>query len=145
MICPNHIHGGWSDLVTSPIFNSTACQPLSPMFWCDSYKSQGLIAIFWWLLFSHQEFGRGEATTKINLLYITTASNCTPRWLAKVLYFLLVSTQGGPTSQWHNFFFPFTLIFQAQHYFRHFKNIIWRFSFNLKNASHLALLESAFM
>lgn len=125
-MCSNHIHGGWSDLVTSPIFNSTACQPLSPMFSCDSNKSRSLISIYRWLLFSHQECGGREVITKINLLYITTASNCTQRWLAKVFYFLLVSTQGGPTSQWHRFFFPFTLIFQAQHYFRHLKYIIWR-------------------
>lgn len=59
------------------------------------------------------------------MLYITTASNCTQRWLAKVFYFLLVTTQGGPTSQWP-LLFSFTLMFQAQHYFRHFKYILWR-------------------
>lgn len=108
LICSNHIHGGWSDLVTSPIFNSTACQHSSPLASGVSYKTQVLISVLWWLLVFRQEFGGKEVITKVNLLYITTASNSTGRWLAKVFDFLLVSTQGGPTSQWHTFFFFYT-------------------------------------
>lgn len=76
-----------------------------PHVLCDSYKSQGLILIFWWWLLSHQEFGGREVIIKVNFLIWPLPQIVHKGDLPKFFYFLLLSTQGGPASQWHTSFF----------------------------------------
>lgn len=143
MICSNHIHGGCSDLATSPIFNSTACQSSSPMIWCDSYRSQK----FWSQFVDGCYFltknvcvrgsNKGQCIVYNHCLELYTKVTC------QVFTFYLCPHREDQHHSDTHFFFSFTLMFQAQHYFRHFKYIIWGIFKNLK--MHLALLDSAFI
>lgn len=113
-----------SDLVTSPVFNSTAWPPLprgscvihtNPESWFDFLMAA---------VASPRTRGRGGYSKGQFAVYNHCLKYTKVTCQSVFTFYLCPHREDQHHSDTH--FFSFILMFQAQHYFRHLKYIIWR-------------------